>query len=790
MSFVLYVILFALFCAFSHQTKPVLHNLTQFTLHEDEIHVQVNFSYTGPVTRLAIWNCRASPTVYGYSYAFVWRKIVEFRSRKYRTNYVYTVEGPELGETCYRVCSQCEMEDEVWSTTKFISVLSYEEDEGSLQSLFHFTRKQLYDNTPYITHVTRFNRGYRTKFRINYTFKSPHSPNVIIFACKYTLEPFKFGKCKTLTRKGYNFEGTYKLEYYVGKFASGKLVIQACTLLCSPVYFFETKDLNETRQTYPYVKRVIRATKVGVTKKVTIQAYFDATKTKTKQLRVYAGHCHGGYNAISTPIDSIVVAASAQKKSYTIAFKKLKKGLWCVEACDGKREHGRCSFPVKFANFDTDVQLPGQPKVINGVKKSRFGYSDEVDITYAIPPSLFTTDRHFYFHTCQFTEVPFRVYDCSKVKTRVLTKAGPNYRVTIDKMPGGDTCVIACGYKYEIETCSLAYRIDNRVWPKKSDGVRINGVKKFTKFRYSNNINVFWHFSKEKSAEYDTMRIYTCQYATSPLRTRNYTLALQLQTDGNRVDYKFEIYNLPIGQVCLTLCGASNSAESCLSFYKFNNTLESDLQLQKSRPQIVGMKRRIKYGYSSGIMLEIKLSLSVSNRKFALVIHRCEYSLYPHYHTYNYTQSSRTKIRTLKEENSIFEVEGLPIGSACVQVCIEKRYTELCGVPFRVKNSRFGEENDYLLNRPQVLNVDRGVVEFTVPEVLHAGYNTVAVYRCKFRENPLRTYEYSPSMQFTVTDYVKTHSVMLVDDYTENECVQVCVTNEHFEKCGMPYRIK
>ena len=790
MSYVLYAILFALFCAFSLQTKPVLHNLTQFNLNEDETNVQINFTYTGPVTRLAIWNCRASPTVYRYSHVFMWRKIVEFRSKKKRSNYVYTIEGPELGETCYRVCSGCDKEDEVWSETKYISVLTYEEDESLLLSHFRFTRKQMDTNIPYITHVKRLSRGSRTKFRINFTFKSPRAPWVMIFACNYTLEPFKFRDCKTLTSVAYNHEGSYHREYSVWDFTSGKLAIQVCTNPCSPVYFFETKDLKDDPQVFPYVKMIFRGAKVGVTNQIKVVAYFDEAKRKDTKLQVYAGYCHRGYNAIATPIESHGVTAIAQKKSYNVVFKKLDEGLWCIEACDGRRHYGRCSYPVKFANFGANKQLQGYPRVIKGVKKSRFGYSGEVDVTYAIPPSLFATNRHFYYHTCQFVDVPFRVYNYSKVNTRLLTKAGGDLHITMDKMPAGYACVVVCGYNHEVETCSEAYRIDNRLKPKVSDGALIKGVKKYTKFRYSNNINVFWHFSKEMSSKYDAMRIYTCQYSIPPLTTRNYTSALQLRTDKNRVNYKFEIYNLPIGRVCLALCGVKNSAESCLSFYKFNNTLESNLHLQKSLPRITGMKRKVKYGYSSGIMLEIELSPSIDNRKFDLVIHRCEYSLYPRYQTYNYTESSRVELKSVKKANPTFEVESLAIGSACVQLCVEERYTEMCGVPFRVKNSRFGDENDYSLNRPQVLHIDRGVVEFMVPEVLHAEYNTIAVYRCRFRDNPLRTYDYSMSMEFTVTDYVKTHTVMLLDDYTENSCVQICVMNGHFEKCGMPYKIK
>ena len=790
MSFMLYVILFALFCDFSLQTKPVLQNLTQFTLNDDERHVQINFTYIGPVTRLAIWNCRASPTVYGYSHLFLWRKIVEFLSKKKKTIYMYTVEGPELGETCYRVCSQCEMDDQVWSVVKYISVITYEENESLLQSHLKFKRKELDLGTPYITKVNRFSRGPLVHFGVYFTFRSGRLPWVRIYACKYTLEPFKFGKCKRLIVKRYNSQGSYNKGFYPKQFGSGKLAIQICTNPCSPIYFFETKDLTNNPKTFPYVKRVIRAAKVGVTKQITVETFFDATKTQTKNLGVFGGRCYGGYNALTTPIQSHSVTTRAQKNSYRVTFDKLGEGLLCVEVCDGPRHKSRCSYPVKIANFDTDKQLQGYPKVINGVKKSRFGYSDKVDITYAIPPSLVSDDRHFYFYSCQFVDAPFRVSNYSRVKTRILPKSGANYRITIDKMPGGNACVVVCGYSLEVETCSLAYRIDNRFKPKGIDGARINGVKKITKFRYSNNLNAFWHFSKEMSSKYDKMRIYTCQYHIPPLTTRNYTLALELTTDENRVDYKFEIYNLPIGQVCLALCGVQNSAESCLSLYKFYNTLESNSHHQKSRPEITGMKRKVKYGYSSVIMLEIKLSQKIANRKFDLVIHRCEYSLYPRYHTYNYTESSRIEIKNVKKEDSIFEVGGLPIGSACVQVCVEDKYTEICGVPFRVKNTRFGGENDYLLNRPQVLKADRGVVEFMIPEILHAEYNTIAVYRCKFRENPLRTYEYSLSMEFTVTNYIKTHTIMLLDTSTGNSCVQICVMNEHFEKCGMPYKIK
>ena len=797
MIFLFFLIILTSSVTLSSQTKPILHPLTQFNLNGGLTQVEINVTYTGMATTLAIWNCRYYLQLNRSKYKHSFRFVKEIETQKELSRYIVRIEYPIPGDTCYRICSKCSEKNQEWSETKFITVLTYKKDLPSLLKVEH---KFMHKFWPFILRVENVRYYYYIHFFLRYA--GHHSlSRFYLFACRYIYEPFTITHCRKLYDSPVSHHTvTHKLTFDRYGFETGNFTLHMCLPdgRCSPPFLYQTKTNRDVNHVYPYITRVSKVRKIGVTDSVDVNWYFDESKSKRKMF-VYVGTCARDYNAVLRVNNLLIKPATPGKKHYTIVFKNFQRRSYCILACDGRFVHDRCSYPLIFNNVEEPLQKQGYPKITRVVKKSRFGYSNEIEIYYGMPPSLFKLNPIIDFYRCQYKENPFTVFNYSWAGYRQLGTPGAGKQYTVENMPIGDACILACGVRNSIEVCSLPFKINNYVKTRKTmdseNSPRVTSLKKFTKFAYSNNVNVSWYFSRQMSKEFNTINVYTCQYTESPLSTFNYTLAIQIKADKNRDIYKFEIYNLPIGQVCIAICGDSKSTEMCGSIFKFENKPQENVKnFPNSNPKVIGMKRSIKYGYTSGIELEINYPLKLHSKYPELVVYRCEYTLYPHYQTYNYTIA--TRINNLqKKENFLIQVRGLPIGLACIHICADNGNFDTCGLPFRLKNTRIVDDTEYTQNRPRIIQVTKpyervyssiGTVRFKYPITLIAKYDTIAIYRCQYLENPLKTYDYSLSMEL-LANKNKIYTVQVDELPKGKACIQICAMNEHFERCGMPY---
>ena len=793
------IIILASSVTLTSQTKPILQSLTQFNLNDGLTIVEVNLTYNGLATKLAIWNCRYYLLLNRFKSEHSSQLVKEVETRKDKSQYIVRIDNPVPGDTCYKICSKCEGKYQEWSETKFISVLTYKSD---LESLLRVEHKVIHEYLPYILRVEQ-HRTLKYTYNIHFYIKyDGRFSRFQLFACRYRYEPFTITQCRKLHNAPFSYNYVnHKVTLDRLHMESGNFTLHVCLYdgRCSPPFLYETKTKRDLNQLYPYVTRVSKMKKVGVTDSIIVKWHFDESKSQRKMF-VYAGTCVRDYNLVLYVNNLYEKPATPGQKLYSVVFKNLRKRRYCILACDGSFVHDRCGYPIMFNNNDEPIQKQGYPQIARIVKKSRFGYSNEVEIYYGMPPSLFKLSRIIDFYRCQYKENPFTVFNYSWAGYEQLETPGAGKQYTIKNMPIGDTCILLCGVMNSIEVCSLPYKIDNYVKTRKTmdsaNSPQVTSLKKFTKFAYSNNVNISWHFSREMSEKFRIINVYTCQYTEPPLTTFNYTLAIQIEADKNRENYKFEVYNLPIGHVCIVICGDSKSTEMCGSIYKFENKPQQNLKnFPDSNPKVSGMKRLVKYGYTGGIELEINFPLKLHTEYPELTVYRCEYTLYPHYQTYNYTIATRIN-KLQKKENFLIQIQGLPIGLACIHICADNGNFDTCGLPFRLKNTRIVDETEYTQNRPRIIQVTKphergyssiGTVRFTYPNTLIAKYDTIAIYRCKYLENPLRTYAYSLAMELRVSNNGNIYTVQVDELPKGKACIQICAMNEHFERCGMPY---
>ena len=782
----------------SSQTKPILNSLTQFNLNGDSTHVEVNFTYSGLATKLSIWNCRYYPLINGSKYEHSCHLMKSVETTSNISQYIIRIEHPIPGDTCYRICSKCYGKYQEWSETKFITVLTYKKD---LPSLVRVERKYLDKFWPYILRIRNVKYTYTIHFYLKYSGQISLK-KFYLYSCRYRYEPFTITKCIKSHEALYIRNSlTHKVTLSRLALYNGHFTLHVCLKdgRCSPPFLYHIRTKRDVNHIYPYVTRVAKVKKVGVTDSLAIKWRFNKNKS-LKKMHVYLGKCLRDYNSVPIVNNLLVKTAISGETRYRGTFKNLQKRSYCILACDGSFKHDKCGYPVKFINTNEPIQKQGYPRITRVVKKTRFGYSNEVEIFYGMPPSLFKLNPIIDFFRCQYTDNPFTVFNYSWAGYGQLETPGDGKQFTVKKMPIGDACILACGVRNSIEVCSLPFKIDNYVKTRKtmdsSHSPRVTSLKKFIKFGYSNRVNVSWYFSKRMSVKFRTINVYTCQYNQPPLITHNYTIAIQIKADENRENYKSEIYNLPIGDICIVICGDNKATEMCGNIYKFKNKHDENRENNlKSTPKVIGMKRDVKYAYTSGIELEINYPQNLHSKYPQLVVYRCEYTLYPHYKTYNYTTAT-TVNKLQKRENFLIQIAGLPIGLACIHVCADNGNFDTCGMPFRLKNTKIVDRKDYIKNRPRIITFTKpykrvysssGTVRFTYPRVI-AKYDTLAIYRCQYLNSPLRTYAYSLAMEVLASENNRMHTVQIDELPKGRACIQICAMNEHFERCGMPYR--
>ena len=786
---------------FSTSTKPVINILTQLSTKL----LQVEFRYEGPKADLIILNCRHFKDPWNRNHEITIREVGKVPSTPGKSFYSVLVKDPYLGNSCIRVCAKFNTKREC-SIVSYLSVLSYSDD---IKSVLNVKQSELGRFWPYMLSIEKhgldFNTHFKFKYFLRYDGKGYHSV-INMFTCRFTFEPFTLTSCRRLDAGGFGiFDTVHTITKLPWAVDTGRFVIFVCLRdphgSCSPPFYYETKNTFTEKPIFPYISRVEKFNKFGYSNFLNVEWYYDTTKS-IHWMQVAVGSCYNGLNIIASKTDTFNGPGNKLQKYYRRVFKNLPRGLNCVQACDGNVGSQRCSRPLILYNADEKyIDKQGRPKITRAVKKSRFGYSNEVEIFYGIPPSLFQLSPIVDIYRCQFTENPFRVYNYTWANWKSLGRFGPEHNIIISNMPIGGACVTICGMRNKIESCSLPYKIDNyiktRTMMDSPDSPRVVSMKKFTKFAYSNNINLTWYYPKSLIDKHPFMHIYTCQYS-EPSSTFNYTLAVRLKADKNRDNYKLEIYNLPTGRVCLVICGDSKTSEMCGSIFKFENLVDVNLKnVPSGLIRISGFKRKVKYGYTSGIELSVKFPSKTQKTYPYMVIYRCEYTYYPKYQTSNYTIAMRVKGRNNVEDYSL-TVEGMPIGLACIHVCAENNNFETCGLPYRVKNTRKVEEKDYTRNAPKIIHVAKALehgyssmasVRFSYPSEVTAKFDAISIYRCRYYENPLRTFDYSLAMELRASGDKKIHTTQINDLPRGKACVQICAMNEDFESCGLPYKI-